>query len=908
MIETRASLQEVQMLNQALEETRLRLGDLGSQSIVVQGDVSQSLARVRGQVSQLGSTLVPVANVGLNLFSKLLSLLQPVARGIASVVTTLFGAKWAGKVRDIGGVSTALGHTARAANRSTRALGRHSRALSRHSRALRHTARATRSMAKAQRDLMRFDEINRLTPKQRSPKSSSGGSGGAGRVPGGSGGGIGGGRGGLGRLRGGRGALKGISVPVSAWAKRLKKLLGEIWTPFQRAWKNKGAYVMKSARTMLDKLGRAAKSFGSTWLSVWKDGTGERLITTILTIAGKMCEVVGNLAERFQKAWEDCGNGQRIVEAVFGILQDAADCVETLVTDTAEWTKTLDLSPAMSATAGLLESFRGLAKVIEEMLADAYREVLLPLAKWTIEEAAPQLVNALANAMDLLANALKIVRPVAEAVWDSFLKPLAQWTGDTVINALQGLNTVLEGLSGMLGDIAEVVSGDGSWTDKLLGVGQVLVGGLKKGIGDALSGIGGWLKENVVDKVTAGLGSLGDGVKSVFQSALNLALTPWNSLKKTFSGFVSDVGSGLSNLGEGVKGIFKGAFDGAVNAWKGLKSDFMELAGKAVAGIQSALGGGEIRAAFSKAYTSAKDVWKGVRDRFKSYGSQVVSGLKSGLGSHVKKLFSNAYTSAKNAWSKVGARFKSLGAKAASSLKKGFSGGRVKAAFSKAYTSAKNAWGSVGSRFRSLGAKAASGLKKGFSGGKVKKAFSSAFSSACNAWSGISGKFKSFASKALSSIKSGFSSGRVKSALTAPFRAAFNAVVSLANRVVDKINSAMTFSWKAVKVAGITVVKAGSVVLAHLPHLSRLARGGVLTRATPVVAGEAGAEAVVPLERNLGWLDRMAELLSGRMRDGGGQPLVVQCVLDGRVIASSTVDYINRRARATGSNPLSACL
>ena len=187
-------------------------------------------------------------------------------------------------------------------------------------------------------------------------------------------------------------------------------------------------------------------------------------------------------------------------------------------------------------------------------------------------------------------------------------------------------------------------------------------------------------------------------------------------------------------------------------------------------------------------------------------------------------------------------------------------------------------------------------------------AFSSAFSSACNAWSGISGKFKSFASKALSSIKSGFSSGRVKSALTAPFRAAFNAVVSLANRVVDKINSAMTFSWKAVKVAGITVVKAGSVVLAHLPHLSRLARGGVLTRATPVVAGEAGAEAVVPLERNLGWLDRMAELLSGRMQGGGGQPLVVQCVLDGRVIASSTVDYINRRARATGSNPLSACL
>ena len=128
-------------------------------------------------------------------------------------------------------------------------------------------------------------------------------------------------------------------------------------------------------------------------------------------------------------------------------------------------------------------------------------------------------------------------------------------------------------------------------------------------------------------------------------------------------------------------------------------------------------------------------------------------------------------------------------------------------------------------------------------------------------------------------------------------------MISLANRVVSKINSAMRFSWKAVRVAGVTLVKAGSVSLAHLPHLSYLAQGGVLTRATPMVAGEAGAEAVVPLERNLGWLDKMAGMLAGKL-NGGGQPMVVQCVLDGRVIASTTVDYINRRARATGIHPL----
>ena len=78
---TNQALWETQQLNQALAETQQRVITLGNQSLVVQNSVSQALGRVRGQVRQLGNTLVPVANVGLNLFGKLLSLLQPVATG-----------------------------------------------------------------------------------------------------------------------------------------------------------------------------------------------------------------------------------------------------------------------------------------------------------------------------------------------------------------------------------------------------------------------------------------------------------------------------------------------------------------------------------------------------------------------------------------------------------------------------------------------------------------------------------------------------------------------------------------------------------------------------------------------------------------------------------------------------------
>ena len=62
----------------------------------------------------------------------------------------------------------------------------------------------------------------------------------------------------------------------------------------------------------------------------------------------------------------------------------------------------------------------------------------------------------------------------------------------------------------------------------------------------------------------------------------------------------------------------------------------------------------------------------------------------------------------------------------------------------------------------------------------------------------------------------------------------------------------------------------------------------------------------MPLEHNTEWLDLVAERVAQQVSNE--RPIVVQCVLDGKVIANSTVNYINRQARATGVNPLSATI
>ena len=127
------------------------------------------------------------------------------------------------------------------------------------------------------------------------------------------------------------------------------------------------------------------------------------------------------------------------------------------------------------------------------------------------------------------------------------------------------------------------------------------------------------------------------------------------------------------------------------------------------------------------------------------------------------------------------------------------------------------------------------------------------------------------------------------------------------------------------------------------------ARGGVVDRATlfgNTVVGEAGKEAIIPLERNTEWTGQVAKLLARHLydlpqptapsmystdnaisdsdmaelvallrairsdvaavRQSSGGSVTVNTNLDGRTIARSTIDYINGQAKATGVNPLAA--
>ena len=99
--------------------------------------------------------------------------------------------------------------------------------------------------------------------------------------------------------------------------------------------------------------------------------------------------------------------------------------------------------------------------------------------------------------------------------------------------------------------------------------------------------------------------------------------------------------------------------------------------------------------------------------------------------------------------------------------------------------------------------------------------------------------------------------------------------------------------------------KVGDLLKGSIPKLSVqfYAKGGVFDSPTMFnnngglgILGENGAEAIVPLENNLGWLNKLADMLTDRM--GTGQPIYL--TVDGKVFAETAISTINQNTKQTG--------
>ncbi len=148
------------------------------------------------------------------------------------------------------------------------------------------------------------------------------------------------------------------------------------------------------------------------------------------------------------------------------------------------------------------------------------------------------------------------------------------------------------------------------------------------------------------------------------------------------------------------------------------------------------------------------------------------------------------------------------------------------------------------------------GIKNTFStvGSFFKDAFSKAWNAIKNVFSGVG----TFFSGIWNNIKNTFSTigTKIGDAISGAVRSGINGLLGSAERIINGFLGMINGAVEIInKIPGVNISKV------KLVSFTRLAEGGVVDKPTPAVFGEDGAEAVVPLENNTGWLNKVAKQL-----------------------------------------------
>lgn len=208
-------------------------------------------------------------------------------------------------------------------------------------------------------------------------------------------------------------------------------------------------------------------------------------------------------------------------------------------------------------------------------------------------------------------------------------------------------------------------------------------------------------------------------------------------------------------------------------------------------------------------------------------------------------------------------------------------------------------------KMKEFGGDIISGLFSGITNGisKIRTACETIWTTIKNVFSSVGTWFQTTFSNAWQKVKDVFSKGGkifdgIKDGISSTFKTIVNGLIDGINKVIkvpfNSINS-MLNTIRSIKILGIQpFINMWSYNPLSVPQIPKLALGGIVNRpgrGVPAIIGEAGAEAVLPLENNTEWMDILADKI-------GGGTITIPITLDGKKIATYVVDIQKKKAFA----------
>ena len=263
--------------------------------------------------------------------------------------------------------------------------------------------------------------------------------------------------------------------------------------------------------------------------------------------------------------------------------------------------------------------------------------------------------------------------------------------------------------------------------------------------------------------------------------------------------------------------------------------------------------------------------------------------------------WAKAWEGIKNIFSGVWDVIKGIAQAAWDTIKAIFHPDVIKAFFQLCWEVIKGVFSGVANWFSNLFTSAWNGIKNAWS--SVKTWFSGVLKNIKDVFSPISDWFKDTFTKAWTNVKNVFSTGGkifdgIKDGILNGLKKIVNGIIDGINKVIkvpfNGINSALS-SIRGVSIAGLKPFSWLPSI--SVPQIPKLARGGIVDEATLALIGERGKEAVVPLENNTEWIDKLVDKLTNRQE----APSKIVLMLDGKELGWANINSINNITRQTGA-------
>ena len=567
--------------------------------------------------------------------------------------------------------------------------------------------------------------------------------------------------------------------------------------------------------------------------------------------------------------------------------------------------------------------FKGISEIVTT-LANAWNNHINPILKELGEKFHDVYRNYIKPAMEKTGEVIGVVFDVLKDLWENVLVPVGKLLSELATGSLGEIvkilgETLLEALktvSEWWKKLMDVVKDFGDWCKEhkttieavVVAVGSfatalmVLKGA--SAIAATLSAISGasmllsgaFTALTVVETILTGVTTVLGGVFAFLTSPLTLialGIAAIITIGYLLYAHWDEIKAYAEEVWNAIKDWVNQAWEGIKQAWSNIGEWFSEK-WEAVKAIFEPVGQW-FSEKFQQAWDFIVNIFKDIGQWFSDRWNEVKT-ILSPLADWFREKFQNAWDNMTNIFKIIGQWFNERWTEVKNILSP--IGQWFKDKFQSAWDGLTNIFKSLGSWFGARWNDVTNALSN------VASWFGNTFTSAYNAVKNAFSSIGSFFSGVWSTVKNIFvNAGQmVGSAVGGAFRGAVNAVLgtieNIVNGFINMING----------VIGVINALPG-VSLGYINGISlpRLARGGIVDSPTIAMIGEAGKEAVVPLE-NTGFLQTMGRVVSSAVADviGNNQPtsgglsgdIVIQ--LGGTEYARFTIDEINKEQERVG--------